>query len=304
MATARNILLITSDQQRWDTLGSVNDRIATAALDGLAREGTRFDRAYAPSPVCSPSRASIVTGLYPAWHGCGTIGVKLPEDVPTTIGDHLRERGFRTALIGKAHFQPLASESGQESIECQPVLRDLDFWREFRGPRYGFEHLEMARNHADESHVGQHYALWMEEQGETNWQQYFRPFPDDPAVPPRRHHWDLPEELHYSRWCADRTVAHIEQSASGGDPFFIWSSFQDPHPPYLVPEPWASMYDPRDMVPGQLVAGELDAMPPHVRLTREATPDYSRYLESGYPNHGFHSHLQDGDALRRDMAVY
>ena len=72
-----NILLITSDQQHFSTLGVTNPRIQTPALDRLAREGVRFDRAYCNNPVCSPSRSTIITGQYPAWHGCWTIGVKL-----------------------------------------------------------------------------------------------------------------------------------------------------------------------------------------------------------------------------------
>ncbi len=58
-----NILLITSDQQHWNTLGSINDRIVTPALDRLCAEGTRFDRAYCNSPVCSPSRSTLITGM-------------------------------------------------------------------------------------------------------------------------------------------------------------------------------------------------------------------------------------------------
>ena len=93
--------------------------------------------------------------------------MKLPEDVPT-IGDALHAAGYDTTLIGKAHFQPLASDpQGGQSLECQPMLRDLAFWRDFTGPWYGFEHIEVARNHADESHVGQHYALWLEEKGDS-----------------------------------------------------------------------------------------------------------------------------------------
>lgn len=64
-----NILLITSDQQHYDTLGVSNSRIQTPALYRLCCEGTRFDRAYCPNPVCTPSRASIITGLYPSVHG-------------------------------------------------------------------------------------------------------------------------------------------------------------------------------------------------------------------------------------------
>lgn len=295
-----NILLITSDQQHYDTLGVTNPRINTPSLNRLAYEGTRFDRAYCPNPVCTPTRATLITGVYPSQHGAWTIGVKLPEDVPT-VGDILQQHGYATGLIGKAHFQPLASQPGSESLECQPTLRDLDFWRGFNGPWYGFEHVEVARNHADESHAGQHYAIWMEEQGLKNWRDYFWKWPEN--APKRRHSWDLPEEFHYSRWTAERSISYMEKCKSEDKPFFLWASFQDPHPPYLVPEPWASMYDPADMVPGKLVPGEHDANPPHFRKTQEQKPDFSMYRETFGP-HGFHSHLISDQALRKNMAVY
>jgi hypothetical protein len=132
-------------------------------------------------------------------------------------------------------------------------MRDLDFWRKFHGPWYGFEHVEVARNHADESHAGQHYAIWMEENGLTNWRDYFWKWPEN--EPKRKHKWDLPEKYHYSCWTAERSIAYMEKCKSEDKPFFLWSSFQDPHPPYLVPEPWASMYDPDDMVLGKVATG-------------------------------------------------
>jgi arylsulfatase A-like enzyme len=294
--TRPNILLITSDQHHASCLGSVNPRISTPALDRLAREGTRFDRAYSPSPVCTPARASIITGLYPSVHGAWTIGVKLPEDA---LSDH----GYATGLIGKAHFQPLASTPESSSLEAQPTLRDLDFWRGFHGPWYGFDHVEVCRNHADESHAGQHYALWLEEQGLANWRDYFVSWPPDPAAPSRHGAWDLPEALHYNVWIADRANAFVDRAASSDQPFFLWASFPDPHPPYLVPEPWASMYDPASMEPGALVPGEHAANPPHFGLTQTAQPDFSPWKET-FANHGFHSHLGRLETLRRDMAIY
>ena len=297
-----NILLITSDQQHFDTLGVTNPRIKTPNLNRLAYEGTRFDRAYCPNPVCSPTRASIITGVYPSQHGCWTIGVKLPEDVPT-VGDILQKNGYSTALIGKAHFQPLASTPESPSIECHPHLRDLDFWRKFHGPWYGFQHVETSRNHADEHLVGQHYAIWMEEHGLKNWRDYFQRWPKDPDQPRRKHRWDLPEEFHYTRWTAERSIAYLERAKGSGKPFFLWSSFHDPHPPYLVPEPWASMYDPDDMVPGKLTPGEHEANPPHFRKTQEERPDFSMYKET-FGAHGFHSHLISDQELRRCMATY
>lgn len=303
MPTPPNILLITSDQQHWQTLGVNNPRIRTPHLDRLAQEGVYFERAYCSNPVCSPSRSSIITGLYPSWHHCWTIGVKLPEDVPT-VGAELSRAGYFTALVGKAHFQPLASAPGSESLECHPTLRDLDFWRKFHGPWYGFEHVEVARNHGDEHLSGQHYGVWLEEQGLKNWKDYFMPWPHDPAKPRRRHSWDLPERYHYNVWNADRAIANLERSVAEKRPFFLWASFMDPHPPYLVPEPWASMYRPQDMQPGRLLPGELDLMPRHFRLTQEQTPDFSEWKETAHANHGFSSHLISDESLRKNMAIY
>lgn len=297
-----NILLITTDQQHYDTLGVTNPHIRTPALDALASEGVRFERAYCSNPTCSPSRASILTGLYPAWHHCWTIGVKLPEDVPT-VNEVLTEAGYGTTLVGKAHFQPLRSVPGSESIESQPLMRHIDWWRKFHGPFYGFRHVELARNHADESHAGQHYAIWMEEKGLTNWRDYFDPWPPEENQVERLHSWDLPQEFHYTTWTGERTIANLERHAAEGRPFFLWSSFQDPHPPYLVSEPWASMYDPAD-VPYQTPApGELDRMPPHFRMTQQKSPDFSAYHET-YGPHGFHSHLVDEKLMRKNIAVY
>jgi arylsulfatase A-like enzyme len=303
--TQPNILLITSDQQHWNTLGISNPKISTPNLDRLCQEGTRFTRAYCNSPVCSPSRSTIITGMYPSWHGCWTIGVKLAEDVPT-VGQEFSKAGYSTTLIGKAHFQPLASdpEGGQTSLECQPTLRDLDFWHGFHGPWYGFDHIEVCRNHADEYHAGQHYAIWLEELGLTNWRDYYQSWPPDRTAPIREHSWNLPQELHYTTWTAERSIAAIDKSVQEGKPFFLWSSFHDPHPPYLVPEPWASMYNPEDMEPGTLLPGELEKMPPHFALTQEATPDFSEWKETPFANHGFHTHLISEDKLRKNMAVY
>ena len=145
----------------------------------------------------------------------------------------------------KAHFQPLHGTDEFPSLESYPILQDLDFWRSFNEPFYGFEHVELARNHADEAHVGQHYAIWMEEKGCTNWRDYFAP----PTGNARGQHrkWPIPEEYHYDTWIAERTNALMETYQQNGENFFLWASFFDPHPKYLVPEPWDTMYDPAEL---------------------------------------------------------
>ncbi len=297
-----NILLITSDQQHWTTLGVLNPEIETPNLDRLAAQGTLFERAYCPNPTCSPTRASMITGLYPSQHGCYSLGTKLFEDAPT-VGDLLGEAGYRTALVGKAHFQPLRSTDEYPSLESYPIMQDLDFWREFDGPFYGFEHVELARNHVDEAHAGQHYALWMEAKGCHNWRDYFQPPTGNNAD--QRWLWEIPEEFHYNTWIAERTNALMDGYAAADEPFLLWASFFDPHPPYLAPEPWDRMYDPAALTIPQIVPGEHEKNPPHFGMTQEENPDFSAWEETnGHWMHGCRSHLPDKEFLAKDVAVY
>ncbi len=303
-----NILLITSDQQHWNTLGRHFPEIKTPNLDRLAEQGLLFRRAYCPNPTCTPSRASIITGQYPSRHGAWSLGTKLPESAPT-VGDALHAAGYDTALIGKAHFQQLVSTPEHPSLESYPLLRDLEFWKNHREPFYGFRHIELARNHGDECHVGQHYAAWMESKGLHNWRDHFENHwgPHrfgEPRNPPQQHRWSLPEEYHLNAWIAERTAARIDHAAAEDRPFFIWASFFDPHPPYLVPAPWETLYDPASLTVPAATPGEFDKAPPHLRATQTPRPDFSAYQETPYTNHGLHSHLHDPEKLRANIAVY
>ena len=297
-----NILLITSDQQHWRTLGQNNPEVQTPALDKLASQGATFTRAYCPNPTCTPTRSSMITGKYPSQHGAWSLGTKLPES-EATLGEHLQAAGYRTALIGKAHFQPLQSTEAYPSLESYPILQDLDFWQDFQGPFYGFDHVELARNHTDEAHVGQHYALWMEEKGLLNWRDYFLE-PTGHVVEQRRK-WLIPERFHYNAWIAERSKALISDYRDQDRPFFLWASFFDPHPKYLAPEPWDTMIDPTEIaVPGPS-PGEHDNNPPQLQLTQTADPDFSAWQEAnGSGCHGFHSHLHDRGELAEDIACY
>jgi uncharacterized sulfatase len=296
-----NILLITSDQQHWDTLGCQNPALSTPNLDRLAAGGTLFNRAYCPNPTCTPTRSSILTGKYPSQHGAWSLGTKLME-TEKTLGEYLGKAGYDTGLIGKAHFQPLNSTKEYPSLESYPIMQDLEFWKGFHGPFYGFQHVELARNHADEAHVGQHYALWMEEKGCANWRDYFRPPTGNNAT--QKHRWLIPEKFHYNAWIAERSRAFMEKSRRADKPFFLWASFFDPHPPYLAPEPWDTMYDPAKISVPALVPGEHDRNPAHFGMTQQAAPDFKPYNQTGHFLHGAHSHLHDKDQLAKDIAVY
>ncbi len=306
-------------------MGTRSPHIRTPNLDRLAARGIDFTRAYCPNPTCTPTRASLITGQWPSVHGAYTLGTQLPPDAPT-LGEVLRKHGYVSGLIGKAHFQPLKSTPEYPSVESYPTLRDLDFWRTFNDkhtPWYGFDHAELARNHADEGHVGQHYAIWMESKGLKNWRDYFQKGNDGrtetptdatlapPIVPGAGYgwrgdmHWKLPAELHYTTWTAERTNAFIAEQHAAGKPWFCWSSYHDPHPPYCVPEPWASMYKPADM--DWLVgdAHSMEGLPPPHQLTQIAKANFADYNEDGFGSHGYHSHTgQSRDQLRQVAAIY
>lgn len=326
-----NILLITSDQQHYMAMGRRNPKVQTPNLDRLAKMGTTFRRAYCPNPTCTPTRSSLITGQWPSCHGAYTLGTMLPESA-ATVGDELAAAGYRTSLIGKAHFQPLKRTDEAPSVETIAHNRDLSFWKSFNDemtPWYGFDHVEQCRNHADEGHAGGHYGLWMESKGLKDWRAYFQirsdgvidtdddatkapPIEGGPGYGWRKDmHWRLPAEYHYTTFTAQRTNAEIEHCVKENVPFFCWSSYHDPHPPYVVPEPWASMYDPADMDDdvGAFIAGEFDDMPPPHQMTRDPQADFSGFNEDGFGNHGYHPHWIEGvnlsrQNLREALAIY
>ncbi|HJN14105.1 MAG TPA: sulfatase-like hydrolase/transferase, partial [Armatimonadota bacterium] len=96
----------------------------------------------------------------------------------------------------------------------------------------------------------------------------------------------------------------LEQSAQADESFLLYSSFFDPHPGYLVPEPYDTMYDPDSLTMPSLVPGEHDNNPPHFQLTQEQKPDFSPWRVSGQGLHGFQSHLHDEKTMRKNVAVY
>jgi uncharacterized sulfatase len=296
-----NILLITSDQQHWNTLGVDNPEVKTPNLDRLAGEGMLFERAYCPNPTCTPTRASLLTGQWPSQHGAYSLGTKLQEDRPT-MNDAWRAAGYRTGLVGKAHFQPLHGTEEFPSIEAYPVLQDLEFWKSFRGPFYGFDDFELARNHTDEAHVGQHYALWMEEKGLTNWRDYFSK--PTGTQDPQTHRWNLPEEYHYNAWIAERTDHYLSRYKEAEQPFFLWASFFDPHPSYLVPEPWDRMYDPETLTIPEGREGEFANGSPFQKLAIDPEGSFEKYGIEGKWMHGVQNHLHEKAELAKDIAVY
>ena len=149
----RNILFITTDQQRYDALGCNGGKIAkTPVVDQLAASGINFRRAHNQNVVCMPARSTMISGQYVRTHGVFANGVALPPDAPS-VATYLHEKaGYRTALLGKAHFEPAFDFAGR--------WRENTMGREgSTGPWRGFERMELAM------HVplgGWHYSVWLQ----------------------------------------------------------------------------------------------------------------------------------------------
>lgn len=226
----RNILFITVDQQRFDALGATGGAIArTPVLDALGRAGVVYQRAFVHNVVCMPSRATMLTGQYPRTHGVIANGVPLPADAPS-VADYLRTgAGYRTALIGKAHFDPhldpwLAFE------ENRLAARSVDNG----GPWRGFEHVELATHGPLGGH---HYAAWLRAHHPDEVHGFAGVLTGagggDTAAPEVAHN-HVAREHYHTDWIADRTCAWL-RSVPTDEPFFCWMSFPDPHHPFDPP---------------------------------------------------------------------
>src|SRR4029450_11547875 len=130
----RNILFITTDQQRYDALGCNGGTIArTPVVDGLAESGVRYERAYNQNTVCMPARSTMLTGQYVRTHGVVANGMPPPTDAPSSPARAYlpHQPGSRTALLGKAHFEPGFDPHRQFAENTRAMAGDTGPWRAF-----------------------------------------------------------------------------------------------------------------------------------------------------------------------------
>jgi arylsulfatase A-like enzyme len=236
----RNILFITTDQQRYDALGCNGGAIAkTPVVDQLAARGINYRRAHNQNVVCMPARSTMITGQYVRTHGVFANGVALPPDAPS-VAAYLREKaGYRTALLGKAHFEPAFDFGGK--------WRENSMGREGNtGPWRGFERMELAM------HVpmgGWHYSVWLQN-NYPNEVGGFAPLLSatgggDTNAPEVKYN-PIPREHYHTDWVADRTIAFLD-SLDPNENWFVWMSFPDPHHPWDPPESEARRINWRDL---------------------------------------------------------
>lgn len=246
-----NILLVMTDQHRWDAMSCVSDWLATPHIDAIARSGMRFSHAYTNSPVCVPARVSLASGRYPHHHGVwGHQRYTMPVETPTWMRA-LRDTGYATSVFGKTHLHPHGGD-----------LRD----REDLVRAYGFDHVdEIAGPRATRvarSHMTDRWeAAGVYEAYRADTLDRFRsskPWVVRPTPLPLEHYADV--------YVGQQAKTYLQQYDAPA-PWFCWVSFSGPHEPWDAPEPYASMFDPNSM-PKPVMPEKATQPRPRGRLDR------------------------------------
>ncbi len=290
-----NILVITTDQQRWDTLSFFNcPGYKTPNLDKLASEGIVFERSYTPSPICTPARVSMITGLYPTRHGAFSIGMEaVPALEDPTVAHHLKEAGYNTAIIGKTHFvarhleeKHVAGFSIEEKHTNDKTLKDGDpsdeFWDNYDGPYMGFDFVRHCSAHTCDRRPHAHYRSWLNKKGK-NIDKLHNHFDENgDAVKTPIGSWAKEHGDTQTAWICEEGINWIESHKD--QPWFCMMNLQDPHPPFVCPEPYFSDVDMSNVELGAFKEGE----------NKDKPPFYQRFLDGNYWTDDEHTKFWDG----------
>ncbi|MEM7775318.1 MAG: sulfatase-like hydrolase/transferase [Pseudomonadota bacterium] len=226
-----NILWYCTDQQRHDTIGALgNPHINTPQLDAFCETGVAFDNAYCQSPICTPSRASFLTGRYPATthvHRNGNAYFPAGERLVTKI---FSDAGYDCGLVGKLH---LSSAKGYEK-------RTDDGYRLFQWSHHPHPDLDPA-HHA--------YHQWLEKEKGVDAADLYSTVTGFYAE-------GVPAELHQTTWVTEAAIRFVEQKRSG--PWLLSLNPFDPHPPFDPPPDYLARYAPGDLPPPLFRPSDLE----------------------------------------------
>ncbi|CAM03700.1 arylsulfatase A-like enzyme [Saccharopolyspora erythraea NRRL 2338] len=246
-----NILFLMTDQHRADTLGAYgNPRAATPNLDELASTGTRFDRWYTPTAICTPARASLLTGKAPFRHKLlanHERNVGYIEDLPDgqfTFSEALRDNGYNCGLIGKWHVGTDRS-AGDFGFDGP----DLPGWH---NPVEHPDYLAyLAGNGFPPYEISDRIRGTLPNGGPGN------------LLAARLHQ---PVEATFEHYLATRAIEMMERYAADASerdkPFFLALHFFGPHLPYIIPDSYFDLFDPADVPLPRSVAETFHGKPP------------------------------------------
>jgi choline-sulfatase len=268
-----NVLLLMADQHKRSCMGAYGDSVAiTPNLDRLAAQSVRFTDGYCTNPVCTPSRASLMTGLYS--HHLEAQDNSLPyAPGHRTMAHHFNRAGYLTALIGKMHWVDAQSHGFEYRLE-------FNDWFQYLGPKAGLYADELGQANSG-SGLPEIESLWSEE-GDPWKGNRTRDDRRGPVAVGRVS--KLEEKDHFESFVARESVRFLKNYGKQDQPFFLISSFLKPHDPFMPAQRFADMFRAEEMkLPASWGKADLDNIPREVRRSIEfngPTPEVSDPAEA------------------------
>jgi arylsulfatase A-like enzyme len=233
-----NILFLMTDQQRWDALGCVNPLVQTPNLDALAARGVRFSQAICSAPMCIPSRYSLMLGLYPSQSGVrhNTNMCPTDDDLPLPVlAQRLGDAGYQTAGVGKVHWY--VGNSIAPDIPTEPSNRGFEFRAQARG--YASGEVEPG-SRVFEDEFPEAFARLQKETA---------PFGGggEGILGYTGLTSEVPPDQHLEGWLTHQAIDFLENQRDPTRPFFLYLSYDFPHPGFNVPQGYEERYNLADI---------------------------------------------------------
>ena len=256
MTDRPNIVLIFSDQHRGDTLGCAgNPAVRTPNLDGLAAEGVVFRSCNTSSPLCMPARASLMTGMYVNEHGAWGNRTEADRHGPSHVRN-IRDAGYCTAVIGKAHFRLYKADDGH----TRDHAAGLNDW--------GYEYVHEIKDTIPSTDHRCYYSDFLAERGALqvyeDCARNFRMGQEKRFLRPWEHTPNLLEEDEHIDIYIANTASEWIQDYTDDRPFYLQVCFMGPHPPFDAPVRYRDMFEPENM-PLAIMEPPAEPVSPQVR---------------------------------------
>lgn len=276
MTKKPNILWICTDQQRKDSLSCYGNPFTdTRHIDSIAGRGILLEQATCQSPVCTPSRASFMTGRYPHTTTCRQNGQQIPPR-ETLISKIFHEAGYACGLAGKFHLAP-----------AHPTFTKRS---EVRGDD-GFDVFDWSQEPSNHW-AASGYQRWLHEKGV--------PYQITPHPSCRYVDRGMPAEYHFTTWCADKAISFIDTCEDVGVPWHFMINTFDPHAPFDPPESYYRHFlEMADSFPlPDYLEGELD------NKSHYQIEEHNFATNSSKSNRGYNVHDMSDRDHRCIIAAY
>ncbi|WP_455615102.1 arylsulfatase [Eisenbergiella sp.] len=228
----KNIVLLMTDQLRGDCMGCAgHPDVKTPYLDTLASKGVRFENAYSACPSCVPARAALHTGLTQESHRRVGYADGIRWEYPHTMAGELTKAGYYTQCVGKMHVDPLRNYLGF----CHVELHD-GYLHYYRDPEIPYRENQKQ---ADD------YFHWLKQEKGIDCDVTDTGLECNSWV---ARPWIYEEKYHPTNWVTDRSIDFLRRR-DPDMPFFLFTSYLRPHPPFDAPQCYFDMYRNKELTP-------------------------------------------------------